>query len=200
MLKTRSRSPAPPVQATGKIGLWGAPGSGKTTFLAALSIAANRASGLRDNRLLLFGADDASTDFLIEQTSLLTRDMQFPPATDAEHHLNWVLRMNVEAPGRGFWRPATKPFVRVRTGLSRRPRRAVQGQKPGRVDARRRRGGELAPVRQCGRASHSAGDRRRRQVLFMNDLAGCDGLVLLFDPAREWEESDAFSQLSTARC
>ena len=112
MLKIKGRSPATPVQATGKIGLWGAPGSGKTTFLAALSIAANRASRLQDNRLLLFGANDASTDFLIEQTSLLTRDMQFPPATDAEHHLNWVLRMNVDAPGRGFWRPATEavPF------------------------------------------------------------------------------------------
>src|ERR1700730_9113701 len=112
MLKIKGRPPATPVQATGSIERGGAPGSGKTTFLAALSIAANRASRKQDNRLLLFGANDASTDFLIEQTSLLTRDMQFPPAPDAEHHLNWVLRMNVDAQGRGFWRPATEtvPF------------------------------------------------------------------------------------------
>jgi hypothetical protein len=193
MLKTKSRSPAPPVQATGKIGLWGAPGSGKTTFLAALSIAANRASRLRDNRLLLFGADDASTDFLIEQTSLLTRDMQFPPATDAEHHLNWVLRMNVDAPGRGFWRPATEtvPFEFELDFLDA-PGGRFKDRSPGgwtrdedEAASWRLFGSESGPAAGTG----SAGDDES----FMNDLAGCDGLVLLFDPAREWEESDAFS-------
>ena len=193
MLKIKGRPPAMPVQATGKIGLWGAPGSGKTTFLAALSIAANRASRKQDNRLLLFGANDASTDFLIEQTSLLTRDMQFPPATDAEHHLNWVLRMNVDAPGRGFWRPATEtvPFEFELDFLDapggRYKDRSPGGRARGDDEAASRRlfGNESAAVAVPGA---TGGDES-----FMNDLANCDGLVLLFDPAREWEETDAFS-------
>jgi hypothetical protein len=196
MLKTKGRPSATPVQATGKIGLWGAPGSGKTTFLAALSIAANRASRTRDNRLLLFGADDASTDFLIEQTSLLTRDMQFPPATDAEHHLNWVLRMNVEAPGRGFWRPATQttPFEFELDFLD-----APGGRYKDRsLDGRTRDEGEAANWRLFGNESSAAAvpGTAGSDESFMSDLASCDGLVLLFDPAREWEESDAFSHFN----
>jgi hypothetical protein len=193
MPRTKGRPPAPPVQATGKIGLWGAPGSGKTTFLAALSIAANRASRMRDNRLLLFGADDASTDFLIEQTSLLTRDMQFPPATDAEHHLNWVLRMNVEAPGRGFWRPATEtvPFEFELDFLDA-PGGRFADKSPG---GPARDEGEAANWRLFGNESltPAAPGPVSDDESFLSDLASCDGLVLLFDPAREWEESDAFS-------
>jgi hypothetical protein len=193
MLKTKGRAPAPPVQATGKIGLWGAPGSGKTTFLAALSIAANRASRRRDDRLLLFGADDASTDFLIEQASLLTRDMQFPPATDAEHHLNWVLRMNVEAPGRGFWRPPREAvpfefeldFLDAPGGRYRDRSPSGQTREEDVAANWRLFGNENGPAAAPGT---TGGDES-----FMSELAGCDGLVLLFDPAREWEESDAFS-------
>jgi hypothetical protein len=196
MLKTNGRLSALPVQAPGKIGLWGAPGSGKTTFLAALSIAANRASRMRDNRLLLFGADDASTDFLIEQTSLLTRDMQFPPATDAEHHLNWVLRMNVRAPGRGFWRPATElvpfefelDFLDAPGGRYKDRSPGGRARDEGEASNRRLFGNESGPAATPGA---TGGDES-----FMNDLAGCDGLVLLFDPAREWEESDAFSHFN----
>lgn len=196
MLKTKGRPSAPPVQATGKIGLWGAPGSGKTTFLAALSIAANRASQMRDNRLLLFGADDASTDFLIEQTSLLTRDMHFPPATDAEHHLNWVLRMNVEAHGRGFRRPAagSVPYEFELNFLDA-PGGRFKDKSPG---GRARDEDEASNWRLFGNENGPTAvpGATGGGESFMNDLASCDGLVLLFDPAREWEESDAFSHFN----
>ena len=49
------------MRSLGRIGLWGAPGSGKTTFLAALNIAVNQAAA---RELMIFGVDDASTDFL----------------------------------------------------------------------------------------------------------------------------------------
>lgn len=192
MPKTKGRPPATPMQATGKIGLWGAPGSGKTTFLAALSIAANRASKMRDNRLLLFGADDASTDFLIQQTALLTRDMQFPRATDAEHHLNWVLRMNIAAPGRGFWRPTEAVPYEFELDILDAPGGRYKDRSPGGsvgddVQATNLRlfGSDTA----VAAAPQATGGGES----FVTDLAGCDGLVLLFDPAREWEESDAFS-------
>jgi hypothetical protein len=186
MPKTKSQPLAAPVQASGKIGLWGAPGSGKTTYLAALSIAANR----KQERLQLFGADDASTDFLIQQTALLTRDMLFPPATDAERHLNWVLRMNVDGPGRRFWRSAPETtrvefeldFLDAPGGRYADTREASRGADP----APRRLFGDEDPV---AAVAGTVGNDEQ----FLQELAGCDGLVLLFDPTREWETSDAFN-------
>jgi hypothetical protein len=183
MPKMKSQPPAAPVQAAGKIGLWGAPTSGKTTFLAALSIAATRK---RDQRIRLFGADDASTHFLIEQTALLTSDLQFPPATNAESHLNWVMHMNVHAQVRRFGRNSTDAvrcafdldFLDVpggrydpRTGTSTAGSARLFGEEAGHATV-----------------AGAAGD----DEAFLHDLASCDGLVLLFDPTNEWQNNDVF--------
>lgn len=179
---TRLRPPAPPVQAAGKIGLWGAPTCGKTTFLAALSIAATRK---REQRIRLFGADDQSTDFLVKQTAMLTRNLQFPPATAAKSHLNWVLHMPVEAPARRFER--RKDPVRYAFNLS-----FIDVPGDWFDDGR----GTLA-----AEAAHLFGDEPGQVAVvgtagddeaFLRELASCDGLVLLFDPTKEWQNNDVF--------
>jgi hypothetical protein len=183
MPKTKGRPAAAPVQTAGKIGLWGAPTSGKTTFLAALSIAANRK---RDQRIQLFGADDASTHFLVEQTALLTSDMQFPPATSAESHLNWVMHMNVDAQGRRFgryWAGNVRfafdlDFLDV-PGSRYDPRQAARD-----AGAARLFGDDTSPASAAGAAGEDDA--------FLNDLASCDGLVLLFDPTNEWLNNEVF--------
>ena len=68
MLSLRSRA------ASGDVGLWGAPGSGKTTFLAALYIAVARSS----QDMNIFGADDKSTEFMVESNRMLTKEHRFP--------------------------------------------------------------------------------------------------------------------------
>jgi hypothetical protein len=69
------------------IAMWGAPSSGKTTFLAALSIALTR----RGTDWKVIGADQASAQKLIELTTPLTRDHAFPPATSGIEGFRWML-------------------------------------------------------------------------------------------------------------
>lgn len=69
------------------IAMWGAPSSGKTTFLAALSIALTR----RGKDWKVIGADQASAEKLITLTTPLTRDHAFPPATQGIEGFRWLL-------------------------------------------------------------------------------------------------------------
>jgi hypothetical protein len=64
----------------------GAPASGKTTFLAALTIALAR----RGNEWKVVGTDDASTDILIRLTAALG-DGTFPRATHGIDRFHWML-------------------------------------------------------------------------------------------------------------
>jgi hypothetical protein len=89
------RRPSQPDKATeagaaeqANIVMWGAPACGKTTFLAALSIALNR----RQDGWKVVGANDASTQALIRLTNQLTDDREFPTATqEAYEHYRWFL-------------------------------------------------------------------------------------------------------------
>jgi GTPase SAR1 family protein len=83
------------------IAMWGPPSSGKTTFLAALSIALSR----HDYGWRLRSADEASEQALIGMQKELMRDHAFPAATDGIEYYNWVLEGN---------------FVPKRTGLFRK--------------------------------------------------------------------------------
>jgi hypothetical protein len=179
---TKTQPSAPPTQAAGKIGLWGAPTSGKTTFLAALSIAAARK---RDQRVQLFGADDPSTDFLIEQTALLTRHMKFPPATNAESHLNWVMHMNVDSHVRRFGQRREPGRVAFELNFLDAPGRNFDPEHASAPAGDARLFGDEDDQ---ASASGSAGDAET----FLTDLASCDGLVLLFDPTNEWQNNDVF--------
>src|SRR3954471_713267 len=78
--------PAPPPPR--RIGLWGAPTCGKTTFLAALRIAAEE--GGHDVRLV--GCNRASTEFLADTTRQLKIERRFVPATrELPPNLAWQL-------------------------------------------------------------------------------------------------------------
>ncbi|MEV5824696.1 hypothetical protein AB0L25_03875 [Spirillospora sp. NPDC052242] len=70
------------------IAMWGATGSGKTTFLAALDIALSRADHI-DWKVI--GANEASTDVLIKLSSKLANDNEFPDATFGVEQYQWRL-------------------------------------------------------------------------------------------------------------
>ncbi|MEV7010011.1 SAV_2336 N-terminal domain-related protein [Streptosporangium sp. NPDC051022] len=69
------------------ITMWGPPGSGKTTFLGALSIATSRSN----SSLKVIGADIPSTDRLIDTTAMLTTRRHFPPTTLSLESFRWIL-------------------------------------------------------------------------------------------------------------
>jgi hypothetical protein len=75
------------------IAMWGTPGSGKTTFLAALSIALGR----HDLGWKLVGSDHPSTNALIQLTTELMSRQRFPEATVGIERYSWFL---VGPPGR----------------------------------------------------------------------------------------------------
>lgn len=70
--------------------MWGAPGSGKTTFLAALDIALKR----RHYGFNMAGVTDASVNLLIEMTDRLIVKREFPPMTGAIDYFEWELFRN----------------------------------------------------------------------------------------------------------
>ena len=70
--------------------MWGAPGSGKTTFLAALDIALKR----RRYGFNITGTTDASVNLLIEMTDRLVVKREFPPMTEAIDYFEWELYRN----------------------------------------------------------------------------------------------------------
>jgi hypothetical protein len=186
--------PAPyvPLRAMGKVGMWGAPSSGKTTFLAALSIAANRKPA---ESLVIYGNDRASTEFLNTETARLTYQQQFPPATEANTHLSWVLRMDVETGGRrwGFFPTTTTRPFQFNLDLLDEPGRAFADTPEiagGASSAAQRSAALFGDEDETGGAPVAvAGD----EDAFLDQLSSCQGLLLLFDPVREWREGTAFN-------
>lgn len=67
--------------------MWGAPGTGKTTFLGVLDIALNRG----DYGITMTGANEASMEVLIEMTESISEHREFPPATDSIDTFKWDL-------------------------------------------------------------------------------------------------------------
>ncbi|KJE21657.1 hypothetical protein FF36_03991 [Frankia torreyi] len=73
-----------------RIGLWGAPQSGKTTFLAALNIAAiSQPTTPGGPSWIVIGGDDDAGAFLSENTDLLQSRHVFPSATPGLTALSW---------------------------------------------------------------------------------------------------------------
>ena len=94
-----------PEPADYSITMWGAPATGKTTFLAALSIALIRFGSV----WCVNGADEASTDMLIRLTTGLATDRCFPPGDARDRALPMGARRQAYAQG-----PA--PLARLTTG------------------------------------------------------------------------------------
>jgi energy-coupling factor transporter ATP-binding protein EcfA2 len=182
-----------PVQSMSRVGMWGAPGSGKTTFLAALGIAAARDTS---GRVLLFGADDPSTDFLTDETARITQRREFPPATVTSQHLSWIMRMGVEVPVKKRLMSTTviRPFEFNLDLLD-----APGGWYGDQMEAARTTGGHYAATSGGNPAlgfddegPAAATVTRVDEADFIAQIGSCDGLLLFFDPLREAKEGDAF--------
>lgn len=196
---TSNRTPAPgPVRSLGRVGLWGAPGSGKTTFLAALNIAVNRA---RNQDLMIFGVDDGSTDFLVQNTAMLTQERRFPPATQLQQQMSWVLQLETEVPvRRRFGRQTMTPVpLELNIDLLDAPGRqfeSVPGLEADGGGMPTRSGSALGFNEEDDDDDGGDGDAAgtvAAEDSLMDSLASCDALLLLFDPIREWQRGDAYN-------
>jgi len=161
-----------------RIGLWGAPGSGKTTFLAALNAAMLHAQSSGNGTWTVRGAGDAD-EFLVRNTNILTIQRRFPPASQVITQMSW--RFNGDL---GNSRLAGR--VRVPLGGTRYVEFRLDLQDvPGgyyRYDAF---GG-------WGDAGQGAGLSEVDWEHIVQHLARCDALVYLFDPVREARYGDSF--------
>lgn len=145
--------------------MWGAPGTGKTTFLGALNIALNR----KPYGLTMTGANEASVNLLIEMTDLLAVKHEFPQATQNIDYFKWELfdmraRQPVIAPNGQPVRPPAKP-AKITLKLT----------DPS---------GEL-----MGNDKKNDPDRKK----LIDDIVDSEGILFMFDPIREYERGDAFS-------
>jgi hypothetical protein len=183
------------------IGLWGAPGSGKTTFLGALYSAVLESS--LDLRLI--GIDDESTSFITAMTNQLDR-RAFPPATEAVRSFAWRLSMTSlgQVPrtvSRGRRTETVYDVRRIAQQVTIEMRDA-----PGRVFGSDDEEGTYdaappeparasprlvlpetgpVPVTQPGPAQPPAND-------VIDHLSGCTGMILLVNPVKEREDGSAF--------
>src|SRR5437868_5612773 len=148
-----------------RIAMWGPPGSGKTTFLAALDIALSRRS---DDDWKVIGTDAASTAALAHLTSALISNRRFPPATAGLERLSWTLLGTVdEKTGRWPRRRALRRSIKIGLELLDPP----------------------------GEIFSDTGTRQMNRVKLIDELARCRGLIFLFDPVREFVDGDAFHHL-----
>jgi hypothetical protein len=145
------------------ITMWGAPATGKTTFLAALSIALIR--GNSEWRIL--GVDAASTEALIRMTTTLSSDRAFPPATVGIDHYRWAL--------------AGRSQSAVRRNRFGRPR-----QHDAQIETR------LDIVDPSGDSAHPGALHRVQRDALVDSLVRSDAIVFVYDPTREFEVGDAF--------
>jgi hypothetical protein len=162
--------------ARSDIGLWGAPGSGKTTFIAAFYIAVNRSS-LDIN---FFGDNDESLDFIVTSNRTLTYDHKFPAATIAANPYEWTINVIAER--------------EIPDGSSESSSQAVVRQQfsIGLLDT----AGSFFAGPSVALSPQSSTTRETRLPAHGNDialddaeiidyLAGCGGLLLFIDPTRE---------------
>ena len=142
--------------------MWGAPTTGKTTFLAALSIALIR----RGSAWRVKGLDSESNELLIDLTVGLTKNHLFPDGTIGIAHYRWALD--------------GKHPRRLRRWFFRR--RQVE------EDVRI----QLDLVDPAGILTSSERKERAAQSDLVDNLVRSDAIVFLFDPTREFEEGDTF--------
>jgi len=181
---TTTSDTTPPVnRSLRRIGLWGAPQSGKTTFLAALNVAVTQST----TDLVIFGIDDDATQFLAENTSMLVRRRRFPEATQVSRPLAWALNMPTQrmVPGRfgRFSRQVSQPTtLQFNVDLI---------DAPGDFYAATPNAGGRAEVDADDLFGAEAAMPEEPQEV-IEHLADCDGIVYLFDPIREFAEGDAY--------
>lgn len=176
--------PQRPLSVTGRreakvwrIGLWGAPASGKTTFLAALNVAVTRSP----QTTMIYGADDESTEFLKVNTKLLTSEHTFPVATFTRMPLRWVM----------------KTQAAVATSYTHSKEASQKRWGESRFELIDPPGGLFSPARAGPFTSRLDLDLDSKDGVIpdndlINYLVNCDGIVLLFDPIREQQVGDSY--------
>jgi hypothetical protein len=150
------------------IAMWGAPGSGKTAFLAALSIALNNARGAG---WILIGRNPASQNELVKLRTILLGEHAFPAPTESLNHYSWTIIGPAEQPRRRWWWP-------WRGTTARGPRINLDF-----LDLR----GDLY-------AEPESVDK----TALVESLVKSRGLIYMFDPDRESQVGDAFKHLDAA--
>ncbi|MFJ4942398.1 hypothetical protein ACIP4V_07220 [Streptomyces albidoflavus] len=75
-----------------RIGLWGAPRSGKTTYLAALPLAAMQHQRHHDGGWHISGMTEEANAYLSQGMDLLTRQRAFPEATMGVREIAWSVQ------------------------------------------------------------------------------------------------------------
>lgn len=179
-MTTPSRTASRRNRALKSIGLWGATQCGKTTFLAALYTAVTRSS----QSMNIFGADDTSTEFLVNSNRMLGNEHRFPDGTLSVSSYSWIMNMTkvVEKERTRFGQTTPKVTESSQFNIDMRdaPGRffgsgPLLSQGPSRLDL-----GDGSPD------DHEYGPED-----MLDHLAGCEGILLLIDPVREREKGDA---------
>jgi hypothetical protein len=137
--------------------------------------------------LQIFGVDQESTEFLVHNTSLLADQRQFPEATITHHPLSWTVHMQAQVPVPRRFGRATLQSVPLQFDMDLRdvPGSWADSQPTGQVDRARLFGDD-----DSDQASATPDEDE-----FIEHLAASDGLLLLFDPIREWNAGDTFRYL-----
>ena len=179
-MTTPSRTAPRRNRALKSIGLWGATQCGKTTFLAALYIAVTRAS----QGMNIFGADDTSTEFLVESNRMLTKEHKFPEGTQTVSSYSWTMNM-------------TRVIQEERTRFGQTTPQVTESSQFN-IDMRDAPGGffDSIPIMPQGKSRLDLGDGSpdgdgSDPDDMLDYLAGCEGILLLIDPVRERLEGDA---------
>ena len=96
-----------------RLGLWGAPRSGKTTYLSALRIAAQKP--VMGYEWTISGRDDASADFLDEGVDRFVADLNFPVPSRGYSTLSWKFEGTRHREQRGRLAAMSKKFLGSRS-------------------------------------------------------------------------------------
>jgi hypothetical protein len=171
----RASGPADASAEDVKIGLWGSPSSGKTTFLGALrhAVATGRGSG----RWIVHPDNEASEELMVRLTDYLVTAHEFPPATPlgVETELRWHFIGDLA--GSQF----DRRILRRRSPL---PSRFMLNL----VDVSGEAFGPM-PEATDARSLHVMGNA-------LDHLASSQGLIYLFDPISEWELHNSAAYLN----
>jgi hypothetical protein len=174
---SRDPNPGRPGVPDLRITIWGGPGSGKTTFLAVLGVAAEQA--YRDPKIGPWSMtpSDPHSEFVMKDTrTKLTGEGRLPDATKSlDTSLSWTMRG-----------PSNEAKPEHRRPWSRKPAK------------------KLPPPEFLLRVPDVPGEFFRhdgigtsRQLLaeLLDELAASDGIIYLFDPVSERKNHSSFTYL-----
>ncbi|TDD96842.1 hypothetical protein [Actinomadura rubrisoli] len=178
-MKTGATNERPgPMTKMAKIGLWGASGSGKTSYLAALFVAVTQSG-----KWNIGGADQESVDFLTQKTDTLTRQRRFPSKTEGIQNLSWTVMGETEQTVGGRWRKRVEPVpLHFQLDILDAAGTLFKGTTE---DDETDSGIDLG-FNDIG--GGTGGDPEE----LIDQLSSCDGIVYLFDPVRENKKGDEF--------